>query len=248
MTLDIRSRERFRTLPDAVLFDTDNTLYPYPPAHRAGIEASRKKAKELLSLEPRQFDDLYARARRDVKARLQGTASAHSRLLYFQRIFELLGLKTQVLLTLDLQQTYWRSFLSSVELFPGTRAFLGELRYAGIPTAVVTDLTAVIQFRKLVYLGLDSEFDYVITSEEAGRDKPDPAPFELALEKLNITRGTLWMIGDQPIDDIRGARETISAITLQKRHQGVEVAESADLVFGHYDELRQLFAELTARR
>ena len=39
---------------------------------------------------------------------------------------------------------------------------------------------------ELVYFGLDEFFDYVVTSEEAGADKPDKRPFEVALEKLII--------------------------------------------------------------
>lgn len=244
MSAEVRRAERLARRPDAVLFDTDNTLYDYAPAHAEAMETTRKKAARELSIEPRQFDEVYSVARREVKERLGATASSHSRLLYFQRMLELLGLKTQVFLTLDLEQTYWRSFLTSAQLFEGVKAFLTDLRNAGIPTAVVTDLTAQVQFRKIVYFGLDSDFDYVVTSEEAGRDKPARAPFEIAIEKLNVAQGTLWMIGDHPINDIRGAREAVDAVTLQKKHRGVEVSDEADLVFSHYDELRRLLAGL----
>ncbi|MFT5644020.1 MAG: FMN phosphatase YigB (HAD superfamily), partial [Janthinobacterium sp.] len=39
----IYARERFTRLPDAILFDTDNTLYPYQPAHTAAQRAVRDK-------------------------------------------------------------------------------------------------------------------------------------------------------------------------------------------------------------
>ncbi len=247
MTLKLNRPERFETLPAAVLLDSDNTLYPYGPAHEAGLAATRAKATNVLSIQPRQFDEGYARARDEVKAQLGATASSHSRLLYFQRLLELLGLNTQVLLALDLEQTYWRTYLSHARLFEGVVEFLDELRIAGIPTAVVTDLTAQIQFRKIVYLGLDHYFDYVVTSEEAGRDKPDRAPFQLAVDKLQPGDGGIWMIGDDPETDIKGARESIDAITLQKRHGGVVVAEGegrADLVFDDFAELSRLFKRL----
>ena len=62
--------------------------------------------------------------KRQVKRQLGHTASSHSRLLYFQRGIEMLGRKTQLLITLDLEQTYWRTFLSHCELFPGVRDLL----------------------------------------------------------------------------------------------------------------------------
>ncbi len=247
MSLEVRRPEAFRAPPAALLIDSDNTLYPYRPAHEAALAATRNKATATLSIQPQQFDEGYAEARRQVHERLGATASSHSRLLYFQRMLELFGLNTQVLLALDLEQTYWRTFLSNARLFDQAKEFLDDLRIAGIPTAMVTDLTAQIQFRKIVYLGLDHYFDYVVTSEEAGRDKPDKAPFEMAVDKLKPGDGGIWMIGDDPHTDVSGARRTIGAITLQKRHGGVVVADGADgadLVFDDYGELRRFFERI----
>jgi putative hydrolase of the HAD superfamily len=50
-------------------------------------------------------------ARNEIKKRLGTVASSHSRLLYMQRAIEKLGLGTRILLVLDLEQTYWRTFL-----------------------------------------------------------------------------------------------------------------------------------------
>jgi HAD superfamily hydrolase (TIGR01549 family) len=99
-------------------------------------------------------------------------------------MLEIMGVGSQVLLALDFEQTYWRTFLSHAVLFEGVKELLDDLRLLGIPTAIVTDLTAQIQFRKVVYFNLDHYFDYIVTSEEAGYDKPHPAPFQIALEKM----------------------------------------------------------------
>ncbi len=235
--------ERFRRRPDAVLFDTDNTLYPYDPSHAEAIKAVRTKAMSLFSITRAQFEAAYDNARKETKKRLGHTASAHSRLLYFQRMLELIGLGSQVLLALDLEQTYWRTFLSHAALFAGVKDFLDDLRLAGIPTAVVTDLTAQIQFRKIVYFGLDQYFDYIVTSEEAGFDKPHRAPFTLAVEKMRPKGDCIWMIGDNPHNDILGARREIDAVTLQKVHAGVVVGtgdEQPDCTFTEFSSLSAL--------
>jgi HAD superfamily hydrolase (TIGR01549 family) len=211
--------------PHAVLFDTDNTLYPYDPAHAAATHAVATKAMQMFSIGRDQFESALERARNEVKERLKQTASSHSRLLYFQRMLELLGLGSQVLLALDLEQTYWRTFLSNAELFDGLKEFLDELRLAGIPTAIVTDLTAQIQFRKIVYFGLDQYFDHIVTSEEAGFDTPHEAPFRIAVEKMQPKGDCIWMIGDNAVNDIRGAREAIGAVTIQKLHGDLKMGE-----------------------
>lgn len=243
----VYSPERFNGLPDAILFDTDNTLYPYDPAHAAAQAAVRDKVVARFSIKPEVFDTAFREAREQVKTRLKHTASSHSRLLYLQRMLEIMGLGSQVLQALDFEQTYWRTFLSNAILFDEVKELLDDLRLLGIPTAIVTDLTAQIQFRKVVYFGLDHYFDYIVTSEEAGFDKPHAAPFEIALEKMRPKGNNIWMIGDNPVNDIRGAREKINAVTLQKIHDGTPlgVGENAPHAsFTEFGQLRRMIAGL----
>ncbi|MGI4857956.1 MAG: HAD family hydrolase [Janthinobacterium lividum] len=241
--MKIHNAERFQRLPDAILFDTDNTLYPYDPAHAAAQKAVRDKVVGTFSITPEDFDKAFKEARHQIKTRLAHTASSHSRLLYLQRMLEIMGLGSQVLLALDFEQTYWRTFLSNALLFEGVKDLLDDLRLLGIPTAIVTDLTAQIQFRKVVYFGLDHYFDYIVTSEEAGFDKPHAAPFQIALEKMRPKGDCIWMIGDNPINDIQGGREKINAVTLQKVHDGAPLGTGEnvpDASFQQFAELRRL--------
>ena len=249
--MQINNQARFTRLPDAFLFDTDNTLYPYDPAHAAAQKAVREKVAKTFSISPEEFDKAFQGARAQVKERLKQTASSHSRLLYLQRMLEIMGLGSQVLLALDFEQTYWRTFLSTAILFDDVKELLEDIRLLGIPTAIVTDLTAQIQFRKVVYFGLDHYFDYIVTSEEAGFDKPHEAPFQIALEKMRPKGNCIWMIGDNPVHDIRGAREKINAVTLQKIHAGVEVGKdnnTADATFNDFGELRKMIAKLGTQK
>jgi putative hydrolase of the HAD superfamily len=88
-----------------------------------------------------------------------------------------------------------------------------------------------------------------VTSEEAGFDKPHKAPFQIALEKMQPKGDCIWMIGDNPIKDIRGAKEKIKAVTLQKVHEGVELGEgpnTADASFKEFKELCHFIAKLRA--
>lgn len=245
--IKINVPERLTCLPNAVLFDTDNTLYPYEPAHSAALQAVREKVVNTFSLNPKDFDYAFNQAREEIKNRLGPTASSHSRLLYLQRMLEIMGLGSQVLLALDFEQTYWRTFLANAVLFDDVIELLDDFRLLGIPTAIVTDLTAQIQFRKVVYFGLDNHFNYIVTSEEAGYDKPHTAPFLIALEKMQPKGNSIWMIGDNPINDIRGSKESINAITFQKIHEGVELGSGSntpDVSFKDFRSLRELLTTL----
>jgi HAD superfamily hydrolase (TIGR01549 family) len=245
--MKIYNQAQFNRLPDAFLFDTDNTLYPYDAAHEAAQSAVREKVVDTFSITPEEFDKAFKEARTQVKNRLKNTAASHSRLLYLQRMLEIMELGSQVLLALDFEQTYWRTFLSNAVLFEEVKDLLDDIRLLGIPTAIVTDLTAQIQFRKVVYFGLDMYFDFIVTSEEAGFDKPHEAPFKIALEKMQPKGDCIWMIGDNPKNDILGARETINAVTLQKIPENITLASEIikpDAAFSKFSELRKLLVKL----
>ena len=240
-------QNKFQKLPDAILFDLDNTLYEYDPAHQAAQSAVKNKMIQMFSLSAKDFDETIGKAKKYTKDRLQGTASSHSRLLYFQRMLELMGTGSQILYALDFEQTYWRTFLAHATLFEGVLELLEEIRLIEIPIAIVTDLTAQIQFRKILYFNLDSYFDYIITSEEAGCEKPNDIIFKLALNKLNVqNNANIWMIGDHPERDIQGARNAIDAITLQKIHTKV-VPRQTDASFNHYSDLVKLIKNLSEK-
>jgi len=226
--------------PDAILFDTDNTLYDYGPANDLAEKSVEAKVQNLLGVNPDIFRSTYQQSKRQIKSQLGHTASSHSRLLYFQRVLELLGFKAQLMTALDLEQTFWRTFLANAPLFPGVLDLLDNLRFNNIPIAIVTDLTSHIQLRKLTYFNLEETFDAVVTSEEVGADKPDSRNFYLVLEKLGLTSDhVLWMIGDNPATDIAGGR-SIGAVTFQKVHRGVSVGTgdlAPDFIFDDFNDL-----------
>ncbi len=232
--------------PAAVILDFDDTLYAYAPAHEAASEIVEEKAVQLLGVEEKAFREAVARGRAAVKSQLGDTASSHNRLLYYHRAVELLGMKSRPLTSLDLEQTYWRAFLAHARLFAEVDDFVRDLRSAGIATAVLTDLTAQIQFRKLVYFGLEGAFDFVVTSEEAGADKPAFAPFRLVIDKLGVSPAEVWMIGDDSVKDIQGARGFgITALQMRRPEVSIGAGEAApEATFDNFGDLRRLLREL----
>ncbi|MDG2535763.1 HAD family hydrolase [Sphingomonas sp. HITSZ_GF] len=247
--MEIRNKAAFRSPPSCVLLDLDNTFYAYDPAHRAGMAAVETLVANALNLGARDFNNCFDDARTELKARLGKTAASHHRLLYFQRTIERAGFSSQPLLALQMNQAYWRAFLNAATLFSEALEFLDDLRIGGIPAVIVTDLTAETQFRKIIHFGMDRLVDWIVTSEEVGCEKPSARNFELALAKLGGVEGTVWMVGEEPVSDIGGARAAVDAVTIQKRHAGVKVYDSGenapDAVFDSFGELRRLLRDVT---
>jgi putative hydrolase of the HAD superfamily len=91
-------------------------------------------------------------------------------------------------------------------LLPGVPEALLRLRALGLELAVVGNWDCRLP-EHLERLGLAGYFRAVVTSAEAGAAKPDPRPFQRALELLRVEPGRALHIGDAEADEV-GARMT----------------------------------------
>ena len=83
-----------------------------------------------------------------------------------------------------------------------------ELRKRKIRIGIGTDMTAYIQYKKLEAIGAEVYIDFMVTSEEAGVEKPHYHLFELCVEKAGVRVEECAFIGDNVKKDIEGAWES----------------------------------------
>ena len=185
-----------------VLLDIDNTLYDYSTCHTAALEMVAQYCEDKLEIDHDKICAAYSKSRKAVHTELSGTASSHNRLLYFQRMLELLSMNA-VAHNLDIYNIYWDTFLEKMVFSDGVKDVLDFLKERDV--CLVTDLTAHVQFRKIQKLKLFKYADFIVTSEEAGVEKPDRRIFELAMMKLNKKPTEVCMIGDNYEKDAVGA-------------------------------------------
>lgn len=188
----------------AGIFDLDDTLYAYAPLHPGALRAARAACQACTGCQAAAFDDAFARARALTKERLGNVAAAHNRALYFQATLELLGHR-RITDALALYDAYWAYILDNMRLREGVLPLFRYMRGQGMRVAICSDLTAHTQLRKLQRLALSEEIDLLVTSEEAGREKPDAAMFDLCLAKLGLDAEACFFVGDSYAKDIAGA-------------------------------------------
>lgn len=189
----------------AVIFDLDNTLYAYDPLDKEARRRVREYACNEIGMTGEQYDEAYLFGREETKRQLPDVGASHNRMLYFQKTLEYLGIHPMPD-TLRMYETYWGTFLENMTLYDGAREFIDCLHEQGIRMMVCTDLTAHIQHRKLEALGLEKDICLLVTSEEAGREKPAPEIFALCLKKLGLSPDNVCCIGDSLTKDVEGAR------------------------------------------
>lgn len=190
----------------AVIFDLDNTLYPYEPCHRRGLARARALFATWPGRARRSFLSEYLNARRAVARRHRATAASHSRLLYFRRLCERVFPHHAAHHAMALHQAYWEGYFSAMRLDRAAKPLLKRLKRRGLRIGILTDLMEEVQLRKVARLGLGPYVDVMVTSEEVGREKPDARMFRAILRKLRVTPAHSLMVGDDYRKDIIGGK------------------------------------------
>ena len=202
----------------AVVFDLDNTLYDYDSCHSSAMTVLCNYACVEYNLTEEQFEDCFSKARDIVKKQLGNTASSHNRMLYMQVFLENIG-RLPASGALDLYDKYWDAMLEKMMLYPYVIPLMNFLRHNNIRIALLSDLTAHIQHRKIRKLGLTEYIDVLVTSEEVGEEKPSKNAFDLVKRKLGYPSNEMLMIGDSQSKDIDGAKLSgMDAILFTKDH------------------------------
>ena len=191
----------------ALLVDIDNTVYAYGPCHEAGLREAWRSLQALPTVWSSEdsFRESYAHARGVVKSRVGLQAAAHSRLLYFKEMLEQGYSVSRLDQAVALSDSYWRGFAACMQPDPDCLDVLRECKRT-MSIAWVSNYTTKRQIWKLGLLGLSETANYLVTSEEAGAEKPDPRPFRLALEKLRLNAETVFAVGDSYAEDVLAAR------------------------------------------
>lgn len=196
--------------PTTILIDLDDCLYDYTHAHGEGIAASLGHFAARFSIEIETAELLFLEARARVHARLEATASAHSKIVQFKRLLDSIGLGSRPDVALELDSLYWGNFIRSMNISEGVVDFLEACRELGISVFVVTDMMLQTQVKKLVTLDLLPYFAGLISSEEVGLDKPSERFVSELQERFGAELDAAWVIGDNETRD-GGLAEALGA-------------------------------------
>ncbi|MBP2045516.1 TIGR02253 family HAD-type hydrolase [Methanobacterium aggregans] len=182
---------------DAVFFDIDDTLYD-----TSGFAKLARKAALNSMIDaglPMEQDEAY-KLLREIIDEKGSNYDKHFNVLT-KRVF---GEEKPLLIALGMI-TYHNVKFALLRLFPNTTSSLIYLKGKGYPLGVISNGITIKQWEKLIRLGLHHFFEEVVTSQEAGVEKPDKEIFQLALERMGCEAERSIMIGNKFNEDIMGA-------------------------------------------
>jgi putative hydrolase of the HAD superfamily len=205
----------------AVLFDVDFTLAR--PGPELGPEGYvRAGARHGLVLDPALHHAAREQARAEVQQHPELEHDEEIWIAYTERIVTGMGgdPRRARACALEIEQAWERS--ENFDLYEDVLPVLDELRGAGLKLGLVSngarDLAEFVRHHRL-------DVDVAVASRYHGKVKPDPTIFQKALDRLGVSAAEAAMVGDQPEDDIAGARAVgIRAFLLDRedRHPEVE--------------------------
>ncbi|MDY7079817.1 MAG: HAD-IA family hydrolase [Chloroflexota bacterium] len=108
----------------------------------------------------------------------------------------------------------WEGFMP---LFSDVKDTLKHLRARDMRLGVLSNFPTHLE-ETLRQHGIHGYFDFFVVSSLVGLEKPDPAIFELAIERAGVPKEEILYVGDQVDDDICGAQAVGLPAILIDRH------------------------------
>lgn len=188
-----------------VIFDIDDTLYDYEEGDAAGMERTANYAETVLQVPKEEFRALYEKLRIETNERLgMDNAAIHSRSIRLQNLLELMEKPIFPHLR-NMYDLYWQVFFEVCKPEPGCMELMEELKKRGITIGIGTDMTARMQYEKLEKLGYAPYINHMVTSQEAGYEKPHAIFMERCIKKAGCSPRECVFVGDNFRKDVLGA-------------------------------------------
>lgn len=183
-------------LPDrrAVVFDLDDTLYPYRRFKTSGFVAVAAHLQIRCGLDSRLGFAALAGASR-------GATSGHELEACLQQ-YDLPAAWLPELVEV------FRHHVPRLRRPSSVTRVLAALRLAGWQLGVLTNGQPTIQARKIEALGLAPLVDTVVYAASCGtgEGKPDPETFAEVVRRLGVAAGRTVFVGNDERCDVQGAR------------------------------------------
>ena len=219
------------SLPEAILFDLDNTLADRAAAirHVAGLfYGSHPQLHAAYGRE--EVVDAYVRGDRD------GYRTKREMFESIDALWPELNLVFD-----EFFSVYETETLGAYSPDTNVTGLIDEIEARGMPWGIVTN-GSPRQHRKIRRMGLEGRTSCVVVSEEFGHSKPEP---EIFLEALRLVGqpdpARVIFVGDNPEADIVGTKELgMRTAWVHRGRDWPPRLAPPDHVIGHVGELRRL--------
>lgn len=200
----------------AVIFDLDDTLISEKEYVRSGFRQVAINISKEYNLD---IDKVYEL--------LLDTFEEDSKNV-FNRVFDKLNISYEIDDIKKLVEIY-RGHKPEIKLYDDAKYILDTLYKKGIKLGMITDGYKITQRNKLEVLNIENYFEYIVVTDELGREfwKPHSRPYEIMKDKLDLDYDEMVYVGDNVSKDFVTANKlgmnTIFINRIDGVYSGIEM-------------------------
>lgn len=195
-----------------IIFDLDNTFYDYQPTNTSALKTVFSSQEFFDTFE--KFLEEYLVARDFVKKNFRESTTINNRALYFKILLMKINY-SDLSYAKVLEKIYWDSFIEAANINLKVINYLKTKKNDYIKYHLYTNLNTEIQLKKINKWKLNI-FDKIVTSEEAGSEKPTPKFIKYVKADLDLLFQNgfkFYAIGDVVENDLKPWKELYNATT-----------------------------------
>ena len=185
-----------------IIFDLDNTFYSYEITHLKALDQVFLNQKIINNKDA--FLNSYSSARLRIKETLKDSTSINNRTLYFKALLEEIK-HDDLTVAHELADIYWENFIRNADINSESLVKIRNSKSSKTVFHLYTNLNTDIQLKKIKAWNLDF-FDKIVTSEDAGYEKPNKKFIEHVssdLENFKKEGYDFFAVGDSVENDLK---------------------------------------------
>ena len=191
-----------------VILDYGNTIL-YDPFEDV-LNRIVDKISSKLELEKRKVKKAFIEANKKVNYLHISHFAQEEPIIWYA--LRKLGFKDEkvFLLSLDILRIYRKELKKLIKNYPRKEKIKDVLVYLkskGKKLGIISDGRALDLHSMLEWLGVKKYFDFLVSSEEVGIEKPDARIFIKTLKRFNLNPKECVYVGDDPRDDVEGPKK-----------------------------------------
>ena len=173
-----------------VIFDLDDTLISEAEYVKSGYKVVSKFIEEKYKLNSEEvFEKLLIYFNDKIKNTFNKLLDDYQIIYTDDEIKELVNI--------------YRNHKPNISFYKDVIPFVNQLKTKKIYTGIISDGYLNTQKNKIDALNANDLFDYIILTDELGKEfwKPNPKAFEMMIKKFNLKPEEIIYIGDNPKKD-----------------------------------------------
>ena len=230
----------------AIFFDFDNTLVSF---EEVSVKALEIVARNILNYVKEKYPNINLNWNELFRSLLETSRKLDEKGIYDRRVWweEVLNrynIKAERKNLYEWTQIYW-SIAGNNQPYEDALDIIEYLKRKGFKLGIITNSDGEWgnKRQRLNKFPLISYFDVIVIGGENNiKPKPNPQPFIVACEKLNLPVNSCLMIGDDPTKDCLAAKNAgLYSILIDRNNKAKFTELYADFIVQNLKKLKEIF-------